>query len=265
VLNNNIIYWGIIFTNRNESTTCIKCPYKSKLNEKTSWRLKPGSCQIYQHKTDRLTPDSHKTETPQDIPWHRSHSLLPDLPLSQLNFKLYLVAETAHSYSQAWRTLTIISGVHRSSQHTDRLFPQSQSQDLVISGDRILKYCINILGRFIKMYFKTAGSSYFCNGWNRTQDLLNMRPCPNHYTTVVVQTGNPKSLKSWSFTKANIQTQKLGIVQPLKRSKFGESPVGIHSRSRNLKFKIWQRRQVCYVMRRLTRFCEWENRTRCEL
>jgi hypothetical protein len=31
-----------------------------------SRRLKPGSCQTHQHKTDLLTPDFHQTQTPAD-------------------------------------------------------------------------------------------------------------------------------------------------------------------------------------------------------
>jgi hypothetical protein len=44
-----------------------KVSLETKLNVKTSSRgLKPDSCQTYQRKSDRLTPDSRQMQTPRD-------------------------------------------------------------------------------------------------------------------------------------------------------------------------------------------------------
>jgi hypothetical protein len=82
-----------------------------KLNVKTSSRrLKPDYCQTHQHKADRLTPAKRKL-------CHRRHHSFVCISCHQSCHRQNLIAisfciaQTAHSYSQVWRTMAIIIGV----------------------------------------------------------------------------------------------------------------------------------------------------------
>jgi hypothetical protein len=58
----------------------------------------------HRHKTDRLATDSCKTQTPPDpitdVTIVCLHFLLPELPLSERNFKFFRITRATHSYSQ---------------------------------------------------------------------------------------------------------------------------------------------------------------------
>jgi hypothetical protein len=67
VFNSNVVYCSIIFVNHIESATLKKVSLLSKLNATVySLQLKSDSCQSHKLENNRLTPDSHQTETPPD-------------------------------------------------------------------------------------------------------------------------------------------------------------------------------------------------------
>jgi hypothetical protein len=72
------------------------------------WKHLRGDYQTHRHKTDRLTQTLAQTQTPPDLT--TDIFLLPESPPSELNFNLFRTARTAHSTSQAWRTLAVVLG-----------------------------------------------------------------------------------------------------------------------------------------------------------
>jgi hypothetical protein len=112
VLNSNTIYFIVIFADIIESTKFIK--FLSKLNVKTcSQWLKPDSCKTHQHKTDHLISDSRLPTNADSARPHHSLGCIYCYRIRHRQNKslisfCFRIARTAHSSSQAWRTLAVI-------------------------------------------------------------------------------------------------------------------------------------------------------------
>jgi hypothetical protein len=99
VINSNTIYCSIIFANCSERTKLITL---KKLNVKTSsWQLKPNSCQMDQHKTDCLTPDSAR-------PHHSLICISCYQSHHRQNLLCFFCIAWRCTHSQVWQTLVAI-------------------------------------------------------------------------------------------------------------------------------------------------------------
>jgi hypothetical protein len=116
VLDSDAIYCNIIFANRIASTFITFLYEVNKMCK----HLHGDWSQTHQHKTDRLTPDSRLSPNAASSRLrHRCHNSLVWISCNQSRHRqnlisiFFLTARTAHSYSQTWRTLSIILGVDR--------------------------------------------------------------------------------------------------------------------------------------------------------
>jgi hypothetical protein len=79
--------------------------------------LKPNSCEMHQHKTDHLPPDSRQRQTPPDpttgAPITTSALLATTVITIRYYFQFFHIAPTAHSYSLAWQVLTVVFGAYK--------------------------------------------------------------------------------------------------------------------------------------------------------